>query len=479
MNRPIDWQPLADTDPVGGDPVAVEQAGDHYLRVAEAIEAAAASLQRIADATDTRSEAVRAFGEKSRGVADLVLRAQERYAGVGTALGRYSLGLTAAQRESSAALVQAKQAWERQQVAMATLEEVRRDQRTLVVGAEPMTPKQADVLDMARHRAEASLNDAADDLVAAQRRLARAVADRDEAAETAAAAIRDVEDSGDLRDSWWDNWGKDTLKRVTSVAGTVAAVAGVLSLAVGWIPVIGQALAAVLGTVALIAGVISLVGNLVLLATGDGSWVDVGLDVVSLATFGVGRAVAAPAEAAQAGARATARLDAGRAAALSPAFRAAAGLPANPNSATAISEMVGPAIAAQTRDAARTARSTMESTGWFQPLAGVRTAVKDVRELPGHVRTLANAGYGDVGQQLTALLASGNFVATTRRLLTPPFVTSMRRFDDIHAVLRADPELAAIITRARVLVGVGAGAQIVGGALDTFQLVPGDGESEQ
>jgi hypothetical protein len=74
------------------------------------------------------------------------------------------------------------------------------------------------------------------------------------------------------------------------VAGWVASIAGTLALCVGWIPVIGQALAAVLGTLALIASVVTLLADVLLLIGGKGSWFDIALDVIAVASFGLGRA---------------------------------------------------------------------------------------------------------------------------------------------------------------------------------------------
>ncbi|MFD9203840.1 hypothetical protein ACFWDP_36930, partial [Streptomyces anthocyanicus] len=83
---------------------------------------------------------------------------------------------------------------------------------------------------------------------------------------------------------------------VADIAGAVAAVCGLVALLVGWIPVIGQAIAGVLGTIALIATAISLVCHLLLAINGDGSWGDVAMDVLGLATFGIGRVFSAGAK---------------------------------------------------------------------------------------------------------------------------------------------------------------------------------------
>ena len=119
----------------------------------------------------------------------------------------------------------------------------------------------------AHRRALTAANTARDELAAARRRLSRAMDARDVAAHRAMRLVEDVKDSGDLNDSWWDNWGAKIVKVIVKIANVVAVVAGVLALVVGWIPVIGQALAAILGTIALAASLVSLLGNIALAAT--------------------------------------------------------------------------------------------------------------------------------------------------------------------------------------------------------------------
>lgn len=102
-------------------------------------------------------------------------------------------------------------------------------------------------LTRAAGNAEADISAALGDLQAAQNLCRDAMANRDEAARRAVALIREVEDSGDLNDGWWDNWGANVVGRITAIAGAVAAIAGVAALLVGWIPIVGQVLAAALG----------------------------------------------------------------------------------------------------------------------------------------------------------------------------------------------------------------------------------------
>lgn len=105
--RPTDWFPLSGVDPVPGEPDRVEQLGRHYERVAVAINDAAVKLRRIADHSDMQSEAVAAFRRTAYQVAAGIVRAHERYDGVGQALLGYAPQLRDAQAESVAALRQA------------------------------------------------------------------------------------------------------------------------------------------------------------------------------------------------------------------------------------------------------------------------------------------------------------------------------------------------------------------------------------
>jgi hypothetical protein len=136
---------------------------------------------------------------------------------------------------------------------------------------------------------------------------------RDGAAKRARDAIRGAIDHDGLKDGTWDKfkgWVHDNAWWITDIldaAGWIATICGTLSLLVGWIPVIGQALAALLGSIALLATIVSLAGHILMALAGEGSWFDVALDVVGLATMGVGRGALAGAKGAMQGAKGMAR----------------------------------------------------------------------------------------------------------------------------------------------------------------------------
>ncbi len=286
MSRPIDWSPLAGSDPVPGEPELVERAGRHYRKVAVAINGAATKLRRIADGQDMQSMAVNAFRDSANKVAEDIGRAHERYDGVGQALSGYAPQLQYAQDESVAALRQAKEA-EAAQASAHRAAEAAQGRIDSAKGADT-TADQGD-----HRRALGAAEAAGGALGAARKRLQRAVEDRDNAAQRAINGINDVKDSGNLNDNWWDSWGAKVVKVVVKIADAVALAAGVLALAVGWIPVIGWGVAAVLGAVALGAGLVSLAGNVSLAATGKGEWSAALWSVAGVLSFGVGKAAVA------------------------------------------------------------------------------------------------------------------------------------------------------------------------------------------
>ncbi|MFH8659529.1 hypothetical protein [Streptomyces afghaniensis] len=97
------------------------------------------------------------------------------------------------------------------------------------------------------------------------------------------------------------------METALNVSGWVSIVCGTLALMVGWIPIVGQVLAGVLGTIALAATLFSLVGHTLLALAGKGSWFDVALDVVGIATLGIDRGALAGAKGASAAAKSLGR----------------------------------------------------------------------------------------------------------------------------------------------------------------------------
>lgn len=336
MSRPVDWAPLAGSDPVPGDPDRVEELGRHYRKVAATINEAAAKLRRIAGGyDDMESDAVDAVRSNVQQVADDITRAHKRYDGVGQALAGYAPHLRDAQFESVAALRQAKDAEATQANAHQTAEAA----QARIDGAPDGADTTADQGD--HRRALGAAEAAGGALAAARRRLDAAIETRDRAAQRAIGGVDEVKNSGDLNDNAWDNWGAKVVKVIVTVADAVAVAAGVLALVSLLIPGIGPLLAGIFGTIALGAGFISFAGNLALAPTGYAEWSDVMWSLASVVSFGVGRAAVGALKVSVKGARGAARMAAGRWAGQSPAARGAVGLSRASSSSKAIDEMLG------------------------------------------------------------------------------------------------------------------------------------------
>ncbi|MGH3831272.1 MAG: putative T7SS-secreted protein [Pseudonocardiaceae bacterium] len=431
-HRPVDWSPLVGSDPVPGEPDQVEELGRHYQRVASAISDAATKLRQIAERQDMQSEAVDTFRGTAREVADDISRAHERYDGVGRALISYAPELRDAQSESAAALAQAKEAEKAQATANQLAQAAQSRINAAAEGADT-TAEQG-----AHRRALTAADTAGDDLAAARRRLNRATDARDTAAQRAMRLVENVKDSGDLNDSWWDRWGAKIVKAIVKIADVVAVVAGVLALLVGWIPVIGQALAGILVTIALVASVVSLLGNIALAATGDGEWSDVAWSALGVLSFGVGRAAVGALRVSALGARGASRLTAGRLAARSVLERAAAGLPRSSSAMSAIKSMLGTANPISRRVARAAAQRSLEQG--FVPSAG--SIGRSLRAMPGefadNVRTLRNADWGDALRQAH----QGGLPGPLQFLGEHGATADLQNISKIHSAVRASDEVA-------------------------------------
>jgi hypothetical protein len=478
VSRPVDWTPLdLSSDPVPGDPPAVQEAGRHYQEVADAIESAARRLREIADHAAMQSLAVDAMRDRAHQVADDIERAHTRYRGVGDALVAYATPLLYAQDQADRARLDAILARQRLEQAQARLSDAE-SSLTGAIAAAASAPDDAPAPDHSGLRravrsAHGDVAEAQRELESAKQRASEARDDRDRAADTAVGAIREVENSGDLNDSWWDDTGAKVVAEIAHWAGAVAAFAGVAALVVGWIPVIGQALALALGTIALVAAAVSLLANLSLALTDYGSWSNVLLDVVGLATFGIGRAVIGGARAAYRGAQATARLNARGLAATSRASRGAAGLPTSGNSATTIRSLVGGhPIGSASRAQARTIVQASRSVPSYNLRAPFTTAWKDLRSLPANFATLTPGNLTRAWQQgpaaFTQLRSSATMTETMARLTQNSDTLAHVSFTRTahQAVQHGDQ-----FTRAARLTDIQVGATSTAFGLDSYQLL--------
>lgn len=294
MGRPSDWSPLAASDPVPGDPYEVQMLAGDLRSSAQKISGQVDALRKLCTDEFWDSDAGKVFRDKANDTASHLEKAFARYQQASAALEAYHPELTDAQSLSLQALEDAKDADRRDRAATTALD-----------GKPADDPNHATLTNQQ--------STARTDLDAARSKLRRAQDMRDQAAHRAANAINTVITSDGLKDSAWDkfkHWVDDNagwISRIADVAGWIATIFGVLALVVNCIPVIGQALSAVFGAIALVATIVALVAHIVLALAGDGSWFDVAMDAIALATFGVGRVAVTGSRVAATGARALAR----------------------------------------------------------------------------------------------------------------------------------------------------------------------------
>ncbi|MER5910748.1 hypothetical protein ABT124_09650 [Streptomyces sp. NPDC001982] len=246
-----------------------------FEATAKTISDTVAALHRIGKLESWDSKAGKAFAEKANDTAKTVSKAHDRYADAGAALKEYYTDLDTIQGEADKLLTQA---------------EAQHDHLAAAKSQAEKPPKGTD--DGEQDKLDKKVTDLQDGLDGLRGKLVALKERHKNAGNKAAELIHDTTKGDELNDSWLDDL-RDTLKIVSTVAGAIAAVCGVASLLVGWIPIIGQALAGVLGTIALSATVVSLVCHVLLAINGDGSWGDVAMDALGLATFGIGRVFSA------------------------------------------------------------------------------------------------------------------------------------------------------------------------------------------
>ncbi|MFF5494621.1 hypothetical protein [Streptomyces aquilus] len=264
QRRPVDWQPLCDSDPVPGDPEEIRAEVTHMVSVAQKLRDQAKSLQAISNEDTLKGKYAKALREESSTLEKHMREVASRYERVQGHLTTWANELEDFQSDADKILRQAK---ERQ----GELEAER--------------ARESDSGDKDTPKPSVSGTDH-DPFVTYRNRLNTVIGDRDSRASHHEGKIRDeIEDV--IEDSWWDDvkgWvhdHADGIKAFIDVLGWIATVAGFLALAIPGLNLL------VLG----IAGLTILL-RLALVASGDATWTDVIFDVVGglLVVGGLGAA---------------------------------------------------------------------------------------------------------------------------------------------------------------------------------------------
>ncbi|GHB56097.1 hypothetical protein GCM10010377_54070 [Streptomyces viridiviolaceus] len=264
--RPVDWQPLCESDPVPGDPEEIRAEVKHMISVAEKLRDQAKNLKAISDEDTLKGKYVKRLREESGTLEKHMREVAGRYERVHGHLTKWSNELEDFQSDADKLLRQAK---EKQ-------EEVEADKAKKAASEDKDVP----------HASPSGTSPADDPLQPYRTRLHTLTGNRSTRANHYAGKIRDEIDDV-IEDSWWDDvkgWAHDyadEIKAFIDGLGWVATVAGFLALAIPGLNLL------VLGIAALTIGL-----RLLLVASGDASWTDVIFDVVGglLVVGGLGAA---------------------------------------------------------------------------------------------------------------------------------------------------------------------------------------------
>lgn len=286
--RPRDWHPLADVDPVPGDPDQLVALGRKLRKTADELGRQIRNLKAISKVESWDSDAGKEFRKKAEGSQGKLEAAYKRYDAAAAAIGsdiqevgggyqdqlhapstNYASDLNRAQKIADSALKEAREADERKSTTQKSID-----------GLSGKGEKEE------KKKLEGKLDSASGDIEAAREKIESAKSIRDDSAKKAREAIDDIISHDSLKDGFWDK----LLDDVNNWTAKIATACGIAAMLVGWIPVIGQALAGLLGTIAMTASLIGLVCTVIQFARGDADWMDLGVAALGFLAAGVGKA---------------------------------------------------------------------------------------------------------------------------------------------------------------------------------------------
>ncbi|MCX4558399.1 hypothetical protein OHA02_19635 [Streptomyces phaeochromogenes] len=268
--RPVDWHPLAEKDPIPGDPEDIRHEVRRMKDLASTLRDQARILRKAADGDALQGKYADKIREKS---GDLEKRFREtagRYERVVGDLGNWANDLEGFQERADGVLRAAKQADEERAAEMKKEAEAKKGGKD----GDKESPEEPDPISH---------------LAPYHKQLDEVISDRDSRAQHYAGNIGD-DISDVIKDSRWENFkdwvheNADTIKTVIEILSWAATIIGVIALLftpVGWLATL--IMVTTLSLTALVG-----VGHTMLALSGDGNWADVAMDVFALATLGFG-----------------------------------------------------------------------------------------------------------------------------------------------------------------------------------------------
>lgn len=287
-SRPHDWTALGlDADPVPGAPDVVSAESRRLGQTAQELRAQIALLRQISQDATLKGQYAGMLRAHAQQLSTDLDKVATRYEAVAGATSEWAGNLADAQAQSLAALNMAQGPYEQLRKLQAPVQPA--------AGAPAPAMQQYAADERAYQQAQSSAQAAMSD---AQVLLTRAAGHRDTAGAAAAGKINGAARDS-LADSWWDQFKQE----IGAIAGNLKAIATIIGYVATACAILAVILTGPLALVfLLIAGGLLLTElglHTILAATGNGSWVDVGLDTFALATLGYGSMLDAGAEAAE------------------------------------------------------------------------------------------------------------------------------------------------------------------------------------
>ncbi|MFB6555698.1 putative T7SS-secreted protein [Streptomyces sp. NPDC056405] len=265
--RPVDWHPLAEKDPIPGEPEDIRDEVTRMKDLASTLRDQATILRQAADGDALKGKYADKIREKSGDLEKRFRETAARYERVVGDLGKWANNLEGFQERADGILRAAKQADEEHAAEVKKKEaKARENGDEAPVEADPNSH-----------------------LSSYHGQLNEVISDRNTSAQLYAENIGD-DISDIIKDSGWENFKDwvhehaDTIKTVVEILSYAATLIGAIALLctpVGWV-----ATAIMVATIASTSLVLA--GHTLLALSGDGSWADVAMDVFALATLGFG-----------------------------------------------------------------------------------------------------------------------------------------------------------------------------------------------
>ncbi|QKW09254.1 hypothetical protein HUT18_25600 [Streptomyces sp. NA04227] len=301
MGRPADWQPLADSDPIPGNPERLEELGKKLRKTADELEKQLRHIKAAAEVESWDSNAGKEFREKAKKCRGRLEAAHKRYDTAADAIGD-RIADHGADYESNASatpgtyVTELKRAQKIAEIARQDAQQAESDQSAAKKGLDALDKSGKDKKsDKGDDKSKTKLEDqeraAGAALGSARDKLEKAKSIRDAAAKKARDAIDDVISGDALKDGFWDNFA-DVVDKISSVTELVSKWAGIAALAVGWIPIIGQGLAGLLGAISMVATLVNIACTVIQVGMGDASWTELAWSAVGLLMMGAGKVMA-------------------------------------------------------------------------------------------------------------------------------------------------------------------------------------------